>query len=105
MHALPSAFFHQTSSASRMRVPRGWMAKSTMVVVPPKAAARVWRAGPGGLEGKSDDGAGAAEGRGAGAGEEIVGAGGAAKWHVEVGMAIDAAGQNVHRSEEHTSEL
>src|ERR1039457_5410541 len=40
MHALSSAFFHQTSSASRMRVPRGWMAKSTMVVVPPKAAAR-----------------------------------------------------------------
>src|ERR1019366_181824 len=41
MQALPSAFFHQTSRASRMRVPRGWMAKSTMVVVPPKAAARV----------------------------------------------------------------
>src|ERR1035438_2372814 len=41
MQALPSAFFHQTSRASRMRAPRGWMAKSTMVVVPPKAAARV----------------------------------------------------------------
>ena len=41
MHALPSAFFHQVSSASRMRVPRAWMAKSTMLVVPPKAAARV----------------------------------------------------------------
>src|ERR1039458_5417916 len=41
MQALPSAFFHQTSRASRMRAPRGWMAKSTIVVVPPKAAARV----------------------------------------------------------------
>ena len=41
MQALPSAFFHQVSSASRMRVPRAWMAKSTMVVVPPNAAARV----------------------------------------------------------------
>ena len=41
MQALPSAFFHHVSSASRMRVPRPWMAKSTIVVVPPKAAARV----------------------------------------------------------------
>src|SRR5208337_123284 len=41
MFALPSAFFHHVSSAWRMRVPRAWMAKSTMVVVPPKAAARV----------------------------------------------------------------
>src|SRR5271157_3526854 len=41
MAARPSAFFHQVSSASRIRVPRAWMAKSTMVVVPPNAAARV----------------------------------------------------------------
>src|SRR4051812_47675943 len=41
MQALPSAFFHHVSSASRIRVPRPWIAKSTMVVVPPKAAARV----------------------------------------------------------------
>ena len=41
MQALHSAFFHQVSSASRILVPRAWMAKSTMVVVPPKAAARV----------------------------------------------------------------
>src|SRR5580658_147668 len=41
MQALPSAFFHQVSSASRILVPRAWMAKSTMVVVPPMAAARV----------------------------------------------------------------
>ena len=41
MQALPSAFFHQVSSASRIFVPFGWMAKSTIVVVPPKAAARV----------------------------------------------------------------
>src|SRR5579885_1012343 len=41
MQARPSAFFHQVSRASRMRVPRAWMAKSTSVVVPPKAAARV----------------------------------------------------------------
>src|SRR5579863_8472769 len=41
MQALPSAFFHQVSSAVRILVPRAWMAKSTMVVVPPMAAARV----------------------------------------------------------------
>jgi hypothetical protein len=41
MQARPSAFFHQVSKASRMRVPRAWMAKSTMEVVPPNAAARV----------------------------------------------------------------
>ena len=71
MQALPSAFFHQVSSASRMRVPRAWMAKSTMR-------------------------GGAAEGRGARAGFEIVGAGGAAEGHVEMGVAIDAAGEDVH---------
>jgi hypothetical protein len=41
MHALPSAFFHHVSSAVRIFVPRAWMAKSTIVVVPPMAAARV----------------------------------------------------------------
>ena len=39
---------------------------------------------------------GAAEGRGARAGFEIVGAGGAAEGHVEMGVAIDAAGEDVH---------
>ena len=34
MHALPSAFFHHVSSAVRILVPRAWMAKSTIVVVP-----------------------------------------------------------------------
>ena len=71
MQALPSAFFHQVSSASRMRVPRAWMAKSTMR-------------------------GGAAERRRAGAGFEIVGDGGAAERHVEMGVAVDAAGQDVH---------
>src|ERR1035441_1294512 len=46
MHALPSAFFHQTSSASRMRVPRGWMAKSTMVVPPNGMSRWVWQSMP-----------------------------------------------------------
>ncbi len=41
MHALPSAFFHHVSSAVRIFVPRAWIAKSTIVVVPPIAAARV----------------------------------------------------------------
>src|SRR3984885_1200737 len=41
MQALDSAFFHQVSRASRILVPRAWMAKSTRVVVPPMAAARV----------------------------------------------------------------
>ena len=41
MEALSSAFFHQVSSASRIRVPLGWMAKSISVVVPPNAAAFV----------------------------------------------------------------
>ncbi len=41
MQALPSAFFHHVSSAVRIFVPRAWMAKSTIVVVPPIAAARV----------------------------------------------------------------
>src|ERR1035441_7402541 len=41
MEARFSAFFHQMSSASRIFMPRAWMAKSIRVVVPPKAAARV----------------------------------------------------------------
>ena len=41
MHALPSAFSHHVSSASRIFVPFAWIAKSTIVVVPPIAAARV----------------------------------------------------------------
>src|ERR1035441_7226698 len=41
MEARFSAFFHQLSSASRIFMPRAWMAKSIRVVVPPKAAARV----------------------------------------------------------------
>ena len=68
MQALPSAFFHQVSSASRILVPRAWMAKSTMVVVP-------------------------ADGRGARAGQEVVGRGGAAEGHVEMRVRVDAAGQ------------
>ena len=71
MEARPSAFFHQVSSASRMRVPRAWMAKSTMVVVPPNAAARV-------PVSKSSARRGAAE------------------RHVEVGVGVDAAGDHVH---------
>ena len=69
MQALPSAFFHQVSSASRMR-----------------AAA--------GLDGEIDDGGGAAEGRGARAGLEIVGGGGAAERHVEMRVHVDAAGHD-----------
>src|SRR6202167_5706164 len=41
MHAFDSAFFHQVSSASRILVPRAWMAKSTVGVVAAMAAARV----------------------------------------------------------------
>src|SRR6187455_969053 len=41
MAALPWAFFDQVSKASCSRSPRYWMAKSTMVVVPPNAAAMV----------------------------------------------------------------
>src|SRR6185312_2233012 len=41
MEAFPSALPHQVSSAVRILVPRDWMAKSTMVVVPPMAAAFV----------------------------------------------------------------
>src|ERR1019366_2743426 len=56
----------------------------------------VAHAGAARLDGEIDDGGGAAEGGGAGAGEEIVGAGGAAEGHVEVGVAIDAAREDVH---------
>ena len=45
-----------------------------------------------GLEGEVDDGGGAADGCGAGAGEVIVGGRGAAEGHVEVGVDVDAAG-------------
>ena len=41
MQALPSAFSCQASRPSRSEPPRGCTAKSMMVVVPPKAAARV----------------------------------------------------------------
>ena len=41
MAALPSAFRIQASRASCSAWPLYWMAKSTMVVVPPKAAAMV----------------------------------------------------------------
>ena len=68
MQALPSAFFHQVSSASRIFVPRAWMAKSTMR-------------------------RGAAERRRARAGLEIVGASRAAERHVEMRVRVDAAGQ------------
>jgi hypothetical protein len=38
---LPSAFACQASSPSRSEPPTCWIAKSTIVVVPPHAAARV----------------------------------------------------------------
>lgn len=41
MAHLPSAFAYQASSPSRTAWPTDWMAKSTIVVVPPQAAARV----------------------------------------------------------------
>src|SRR4051795_7793987 len=41
MQALPSAFAFHASRPSRRLWPFDWTAKSTMVVVPPKAAARV----------------------------------------------------------------
>ena len=41
MQALPSAFSCHASRPSRSVPPRGWTAKSMIVVVPPKAAARV----------------------------------------------------------------
>src|SRR5664279_3608958 len=41
MTALPSALACQASRPSRSDLPRDWTAKSTIVVVPPKAAARV----------------------------------------------------------------
>ena len=47
------------------------------------------------LDGEIDQGGGAAEGCGAGAGFEIVGAGGAAEGHVEMSVHVDAAGKNV----------
>ena len=69
MQALPSAFFHQVSSAARILVPRAWMAKSTIVVVPPIAAARVPVS-------------------------KVVGRVGAAEGHVEMRMRVDAAGEH-----------
>lgn len=41
MAQLPSALAYQASSPSRRDLPTLWIAKSTMVVVPPQAAARV----------------------------------------------------------------
>ena len=41
MPALPAAFSCQVSRPSRVECPLVWIAKSTIVVVPPKAAARV----------------------------------------------------------------
>ena len=41
MTALPSALACQVSRPSRSEAPRDWTAKSTMLVVPPNAAARV----------------------------------------------------------------
>ena len=41
MAALPSALACQVSRSSRVDVPLVWIAKSTMLVVPPNAAARV----------------------------------------------------------------
>lgn len=41
MAQLPSALAYQASSPSRRDRPTDWMAKSTIVVVPPQAAARV----------------------------------------------------------------
>ncbi len=46
------------------------------------------------LDGEVDERGSAAEGGGDGAGLEIVGAGGAAEGHVEVGVDIDAAGNH-----------
>ena len=47
------------------------------------------------LDGEVDDRRGAAEGRGDGAGLEVVGRGRAAERHVHVGVHVDAAGQDV----------
>ncbi len=69
MHALPSAFFHQVSSAVRIFVPRAWIAKSTIVVVPPIAAALV----PVSKSSADFD---------------------PAEWHVEMRMRIDPARQH-----------
>src|ERR1035441_6024794 len=49
-----------------------------------------------GLDGEIHDAGGAAEGGGARSGFEIVGGGGAAEGHVEVGVGVNAAGQDVH---------
>ena len=48
------------------------------------------------LDGEIDERSGAAEGCGDGAGLKIVGAGGAAEGHVEVGVHVDAAGDDEH---------
>ena len=70
MTALPSAFFAHVSIAWCSVWPRYWIAKSTIEVVPPKAAAHR-------------------------AGLEVVGRRRAAKRHVHVGVHVDAAGQHV----------
>ena len=70
MTALPSAFFIQSSHAWCSVWPLYWIAKSTMVVVPPNAAAMR-------------------------AGLEVVGRRRAAERHVEVRVDVDAARQDV----------
>ena len=46
------------------------------------------------LEGEVDDGGGASDGGGLGAGGVVVGGGGAAEGHVEMGVDVDAAGED-----------
>jgi hypothetical protein len=70
MAALPSAFWCHASRPFWIDSPLVWMAKSTMVVVPPWAAAMRARL-------------------------EVVGRGGAAERHVEVRVGVDAAGDHV----------
>jgi hypothetical protein len=62
----------------------------------PPGVERVAHARAFGLDGEIDDGGGAAEGRRARAGFEIVGGRGAAEGHVEVGVDVDAAGHHQH---------
>ncbi len=62
----------------------------------PPGVERVAHARAARLDGEIDNGGRAAEGRGARAGFEIVGRGGAAERHVEVRVGVDAAGDHVH---------
>ena len=61
----------------------------------PPGVERVAHARAARLDGEIDDGGGAAEGRGARAGFEIVARSGAAEGHVEMGVDVDAAGHHV----------